>query len=81
MIQSRFCTSVALALLAALLLWPRGHIHAQVPQVIQIQARVADTRSNLDGGQLKFSLADSHGAVTFWSNDGTGNFGQEPNLL
>src|SRR6185436_7810645 len=57
-----------------------SNIHSQVPQIIIFQGRVALNRSNLDGiGLFKFSLVNSNGTVTFWSNDGSGIDGGEPN--
>jgi len=52
---------------------------AQVPQIINYQGRITVRRSNFNGqGQFKFSLVNSNGTVTFWSNDGTGVSGAEP---
>ncbi len=65
------------ALLLALVL--AGSVRAQVPQLIHYQGRVTKNSSNLDGpGQFKFSFVNSNGTVTFWSNDGTGSGGREP---
>ncbi len=52
---------------------------AQVPQLLNFQGRVAVNGTNFDGtGLFKFSLVNSNGTTTFWSNDGTGSSGSEP---
>ena len=52
---------------------------AQVPQIITYQGKVAVQNVPHHGpGQFKFSLVGGSGAVTFWSNDGTGVGGSEP---
>jgi hypothetical protein len=52
----------------------------QVPQILSYQGRVAVGGINFDGqGQFKFSLVSPAGNVTYWSNDGTGTQGQQPN--
>jgi N-acetylneuraminic acid mutarotase len=63
---------------ALALLFPASLI-AQVPQIINYQGRVAVGTTNFDGsGQFKFALVNSDGSNTFWSNDGTSNFGSQP---
>ena len=54
-------------------------LHAQVPQLINYQGRVAVGGVNFDGsGQLKFALVDADGTASYWSNDGTSTAGSEP---
>jgi len=54
--------------------------HAQVPQLINYQGRVAVSGTNFSGtGQFKFALVSgSTPNVTFWSNDGTSTAGSVP---
>src|SRR6185295_3788893 len=43
--------------------------HAQVPQLISYQGRVAVNGTNFNGtGQFKFALVNATGTTTFWSN-------------
>ena len=54
-------------------------LHAQVPQILNYQGRVAVGAVNFDGaGQFRFALVDDTGATTFWSNDGTSAAGSQP---
>jgi len=54
-------------------------LHAQVPQLINYQGRVAVNGTNFDGtGQFKFALVNTDGFTTCWSNDGTGTGGNAP---
>ncbi len=54
-------------------------VNAQVPQLLNFQGRVTVNGTNFDGaGLFKFSLVNSNGSATFWSNDGTGSGGTEP---
>src|SRR6186997_955623 len=54
-------------------------LHAQVPQLINYQGRVAVGTTNFDGtGQFRFALVNGAGNVTFWSNDGTSGNGSQP---
>ncbi|MEO8350688.1 MAG: kelch repeat-containing protein [Chthoniobacteraceae bacterium] len=54
-------------------------LHAQVPQLINYQGRVAVAGVNFDGsGQFKFALVNASGSTTFWSNDGTSSAGSRP---
>ncbi len=54
-------------------------LHAQVPQIINYQGRVAVGTVNFNGaGQFKFALVNAAGATTFWSNDGTSAAGSQP---
>ena len=63
--------------LAAILL--TGALHAQVPQLINYQGRVAVGAVNFEGaGLFRFALVNEDGSVTFWSNDGTSAAGSEP---
>ena len=58
-----------------------GALHAQVPQLINYQGRVAVDGVNFDGmGRFKFALVNSTVTITttFWSNDGTSVDGSEP---
>ena len=69
----------SLAILGCVLLFLPVLLHAQVPQLINYQGRVAVGAVNFDGsGQFKFALVDATGATTFWSNDGTSTAGSEP---
>lgn len=53
--------------------------HGQVPMEISYQGRLTASATNFAGtGYFKFSLVDRGGAVTYWSNDGTGLAGGEP---
>ena len=52
---------------------------AQVPPIIHFQGFVAVKGNGFDGlGEFKFSLVNSNGALTFWSNDGSAAGGAEP---
>jgi N-acetylneuraminic acid mutarotase len=54
-------------------------LHAQVPQLINYQGRVAVDGVNFDGsGQFKFALVNAGGSTTYWSNDGSSAAGGEP---
>ncbi|HZJ13721.1 MAG TPA: hypothetical protein VFD27_01660, partial [Chthoniobacteraceae bacterium] len=54
-------------------------LHAQVPQLLNYQGRVAVDAVNFDGtGQFKFALVNEDGTTTFWSNDDTSVAGGEP---
>jgi len=54
-------------------------LHAQVPQLIDFQGRVAVDGVNFNGtGEFKFALVNGDGSATFWSNDGTSVGGSEP---
>jgi formylglycine-generating enzyme required for sulfatase activity len=64
--------AIIFALLAAL-------VHAQVPQLINYQGRVAVGAVNFSGlGRFKFALVNGDGSITYWSNDGTSDGGAEP---
>ena len=66
---------LALLLCVGLLPCPR----AQVPSLINYQGGIALAGTNYNGvGHFKFALVGAHGAETFWSNDGTGAGGGEP---
>ena len=65
--------------LALLLLVTANALHAQVPQLINYQGRVAVGTVNFNGsGSFKFALVDADGTATYWSNDGTSAAGSEP---
>ena len=54
-------------------------LHAQVPQLINYQGRVAVGNVNFNGaGQFKFALVNPAGSTTYWSNDGTSTGGSQP---
>jgi len=54
-------------------------LHAQVPQLINYQGRVAVGPVNFSGtGQFKFALVNAAGNTTLWSNDGTSAAGSPP---
>lgn len=56
-------------------------LHAQVPQILNYQGRVAvgAPAVNFDGsGAFKFALVDGAGTTSYWSNDGTSSAGGEP---
>ena len=54
-------------------------LHAQVPQIINYQGRVAVGTVNFDGsGSFKFALVNADGTTTYWSNDGTSAAGSQP---
>ena len=66
-------------LLALALLAFASALHAEVPQIINYQGRVAVGTTNFDGtGQFKFALVNAAGNVTFWSNDGSSGNGSQP---
>jgi hypothetical protein len=66
----------ALAFAALVLL---GHLHAQVPGLLNYQGRVASGGVNFDGaGKFRFALVNTDGSVTYWSNDGTSVAGGAP---
>ena len=69
-----------LILLTLVLLFPAATaLHAQVPQLINYQGRVAVNGVNFDGsGQFKFAIVNAGGTTTYWSNDGTSTAGSEP---
>jgi hypothetical protein len=54
-------------------------LHAQVPQLLNYQGRVAVDGVNFDGaGQFRFALVNAAGTTTYWSNDGTSTAGSQP---
>lgn len=54
-------------------------LHAQVPQIINYQGRVAVGTTNFDGfGAFRFALVNANGTTTYWSNDGTSSVGSQP---
>lgn len=56
-----------------------GTLHAQVPNLISYQGKVAVGTTNFTGtGQFKFALVNGTGATTYWSNDGTSTAGSQP---
>ena len=65
--------------LLAVLFLAAAALHAQVPQLINYQGRVAVDGLNFDGtGQFKFAFVSAAGTTTYWSNDGTSTAGAEP---
>ena len=65
--------------LLAILFLAATALHAQVPQLINYQGRVAVDGLNFDGtGQFKFAFVSAAGTTTYWSNDGTSTAGAEP---
>ncbi len=69
----------AAALASILLVCLAVRMHAQVPQLINYQGRVAVGAVNFDGsGQFKFALVNAAGTTTYWSNDGTSAAGSQP---
>ena len=65
--------------LLTLLLLLTSTLHAQVPQIISYQGRVAVGTTNFNGsGAFKFALVNADGTTTYWSNDGTSNAGSQP---
>ncbi|MDB6005465.1 MAG: hypothetical protein JWR15_2452, partial [Prosthecobacter sp.] len=72
-------TTLIIRGLALLLLVSATTLHAQVPQFLNYQGRVAVGSSNFDGtGQFKFALVNANGSTTYWSNDGSSTAGSEP---
>ncbi len=72
----RVCTVAALCSLSFLTL---PALHAQVPQIINYQGRVAVGTTNFNGsGAFKFALVNAAGTTTYWSNDGTSIAGSQP---
>jgi formylglycine-generating enzyme required for sulfatase activity len=56
-------------------------IHAQVPQIINYQGRVAvgSPPVNFDGsGAFKFALVNADSTTSYWSNDSTSTAGSQP---
>ncbi len=54
-------------------------LHAQVPNILNYQSRVAVGTVNFDGsGQFKFALVNGTGSSTYWSNDGSSTAGSQP---
>ena len=74
-------TTAILRALALVLTLTSTALHAQVPQIINYQGRVAvgSPAVNFDGsGAFKFALVNTDGTTTYWSNDGTSTTGSEP---
>ncbi|MCX6840560.1 MAG: hypothetical protein NTX35_22480 [Verrucomicrobia bacterium] len=68
-----------LSLLLAIVLAVSITAHAQVPQIIHYQSRVAVGSVNFEGsGLFKFALVNTNGSTTYWSNDGTSTAGSQP---
>jgi hypothetical protein len=65
---------------ALLLLVAATALHAQVPNLINYQGRVAVGGVNYAGptGQFKFALVNTAGSISYWSNDGTSQLGGPP---
>lgn len=69
------------ALALAMLLLTATALHAQVPQILNYQGRVAvgSPPVNFDGsGSFRFALVDAAGSTSYWSNDGTSTAGSQP---
>jgi len=69
------------ATLATVLIFLTAALHAQVPQLLNYQGRVAvgNPAVNFDGsGQFRFALVNAAGNTTYWSNDGTSVGGAQP---
>src|SRR5947209_7107485 len=67
--------------LALVALFFTSQLHAQVPQLVNYQGRVAvgSPAVNFNGaGQFKFALVNAGGTTTYWSNDGTSSGGNAP---
>jgi hypothetical protein len=63
----------------ALLLFTAAMLHAQVPQLLNYQGRVAVGTTNFNGsGSFRFALVNAAGTTTYWSNDGTSTAGSQP---
>ena len=63
-------TLLPLALLLLTTITTLTALHAQVPQLVNYQGRVAVGSTNFNGnGQFKFALVNAAGNTTFWSND------------
>ena len=46
-------------------------LHADVPNIINYQGRVAVNGTNFTGtGQFKFAIVNGNGSITYWSNGG-----------
>ncbi len=59
-----------------------GILHAQVPQIINYQGRIAVGTVNFNGsGAFKFALVNAAGTTTYWSNDGTSTAGSQPTAV
>ena len=74
-------TTPILRALALVLTLTSTALHAQVPQIINYQGRVAvgSPSVNFNGsGAFKFALVNTNGTTTYWSNDGTSTAGSEP---
>ncbi len=68
-----------LAALAAVFTLLTSTLHAQVPQLLNYQGRVAVGTVNFDGsGQFKFAFVNAAGATAYWTNDGTHLDGSQP---
>ena len=64
---------------ASLLVATAPYLWAQVPQLLNYQARVRVSGADFTGtGQFKFAMVSSAGGTTYWSNDGTSNSGSQP---
>ena len=73
--------SLVKSVLFAAVLTATTALHAQVPQVINYQGRVAvgSPAVNFDGtGSFKFALVNTDGTTSYWSNDGTSTAGNPP---
>ena len=65
----RAATRDLIGLLAFLALIVSVPLHAQVPQLVNYQGRVAVGTTNFNGsGQFKFAFVNANGSVTYWRN-------------
>lgn len=74
-------TTLFLRALALVITVAFAALHAQVPQLINYQGRVAvgNPPVNFDGtGAFKFALVNADGTTSYWSNDGTSSAGSQP---
>lgn len=72
-------TQKIIRLLAILLIAHAPIAHAQVPQIINYQGRIAvDTAVFNGNGQFKFALVNTDGSTSYWSNDQTSTAGSQP---
>ena len=73
-------TYTRLASLAAVFTHTTSALHAQVPQLINYQGRVAVGMVNFNGtGHFKFALVKATGTISYWSNNGSSTAGSQPN--
>ena len=77
-----FPFGATLRALALVFLVTATALHAQVPQLLNYQGRVAVGTVNFDGsGSFKFALVNAAGTTTFWNNNGSSVAGSEPTAV